>query len=127
MPSPFWLSPAYTSGDDEYRDGVFRVDPYWFADSASDPAVDFYPAFWDLLRDHGIPFRLHWGKFQPRYAAGDRHWVDHFRAQYPRWDDFLALRAERDSNNIFLTRYWRDRFGLWDEPEPVPAQGAPRQ
>ena len=37
-----------------------------------------------------------------------------------RWDDFLALRAERDPNNIFLTDYWRDRLGLWDLPRPKP-------
>ena len=49
-------------------------------------------------------------------------WVDFFRAQYPRWDDFLRLRAERDPNNIFLTDYWRDRFGLWSEPHPSPRQ-----
>jgi hypothetical protein len=121
MASQFWLSPGYSSGDDEWKDGAFRVDPYWFADSAGDPAETFFPGLWELLRDHGIPFRLHWGKFQPVYARGDRTWVDHFRAQYPRWDDFLALRAERDPNNIFLTDYWRDRLGLWDEPGPLPS------
>ena len=72
------------------------------------PGRDFFPGLWDLLRENDIPFRLHWGKFQPVYARGDRDWVDFFRAQYPRWDDFLALRAERDPNNIFLTDYWRD-------------------
>lgn len=113
-PSPFWLSPSYTTGDDEWRVGAFRVDPYWFADSAGDPAQTFFPGLWDLLRAHDVPFRLHWGKFQPP----DRTWVDHFRSQYPRWDDFLALRAERDPNNIFLTEYWRDRLGLWEAPAP---------
>jgi D-arabinono-1,4-lactone oxidase len=121
MPSPFWLSPAYTAGDDEWRDGAFRVDPYWFADSAGDPAETFFRRLWELLRDNAVPFRLHWGKFQPNYARGDRTWVDHFAGQYPRWDEFLALRAQRDPNNIFLTDYWRDRLGLWDEPAPAPA------
>jgi hypothetical protein len=114
MPTAFWLSPAYSSGDDEWRGGVLRIDPYWFAENAADPALAFYPGLWDLLRENDIPFRLHWGKFQPVYARGDRHWVDFFRSQYPRWDDFLALRAERDPGNVFLTDYWRDRFGLWD-------------
>ena len=72
-----------------------------------------------LLRDNDIPFRLHWGKFQPMDARGHRDWVDFFAAQYPRWDDFLELRRERDPNNIFLNAYWRDRFGLWDEPAPT--------
>lgn len=119
MPSPFWMNAAHSSGEDEWRQGAFRVDPYWFAENATDP-VDFYAGLWSLLREAGIPFRLHWGKFQPRYAEGDRDWVDFFRAQYPRWDDFLRLRAERDPNNIFLSDYWRERFGLWDEPRPQP-------
>jgi hypothetical protein len=119
MPELFWLNAAHSGGEDEWRDGALRIDPYWFAENAEDP-VDFYAGFWSLLREAGIPFRLHWGKFQPRCPAGDRTWVDFFRAQYPRWDDFLGLRAERDPNNIFLTEYWRERFGLWDEPAPRP-------
>jgi D-arabinono-1,4-lactone oxidase len=122
MPTPFWLNAAHSSGDDEWKDGVLRVDPYWFADNAENPAETFYARLWDLLRGNGIPFRLHWGKMQPVYEQGDRSWVDFFRVQYARWDDFLRLRAERDPNNIFLTDYWRDRFGLWDEPQPSPRQ-----
>ncbi len=93
---------------------------YWFAGNAGDPAAVFYPQLWRLLRDNGVPFRLHWGKFQPIYERGDREWVDWFRALYPRWNDFLRLRERRDPNNVFLTSYWRDRFGLWDAPLPVP-------
>ncbi|MDQ4126148.1 MAG: hypothetical protein M3134_11215 [Actinomycetota bacterium] len=119
-PTSFWMNASHTDGSDEWRDGVFRIDPYWFANNPGDPAEVFYPRLWELFRDAGIPFRLHWGKFQPVYAAGDRTWVDFFRSQYPRWDDFLALRERRDPNNIFLTSYWRDRFGLWDAPPPRP-------
>jgi hypothetical protein len=119
MPAAFWLSPAYTSGADEWKDGVLRIDPYWFADNAADPSETLFAGLWQLLRDNGIPFRLHWGKFQPMDARGDRDWVDFLAAQYPRWDDFLNLRRERDPNNIFLNAYWRDRFGLWDEPAPT--------
>jgi D-arabinono-1,4-lactone oxidase len=122
MPTPAWMSAAHSSGNDEYADGVFRVDPYWFADNADDPTTTFYARFWKLLRDNDIPFRLHWGKFHPRVEPYDRTWVDFFRAQYPRWDDFVRLRAERDPNNIFLTDYWKDRFGLWAEPQPSPRQ-----
>jgi D-arabinono-1,4-lactone oxidase len=119
MPQPFWMNAAHSGGEDEWREGAFRVDPYWFAENAEDP-VEFYAGLWSLLREAEIPFRLHWGKFQPRYPKGDRAWVEFFRGQYPRWDDFLRLRAERDPNNIFLTDYWRERFGLWDEPRPRP-------
>jgi D-arabinono-1,4-lactone oxidase len=122
MPEPFWLNAAHSDGEDEWRDGVFRVDPYWFVENSEDPVDTFYAQLWSLLREAEIPFRLHWGKFQPRYPEGDRGWVDFFRAQYPRWDDFLRLRAERDPNNIFLTDYWRERFGLWDEPKPRPVE-----
>jgi D-arabinono-1,4-lactone oxidase len=120
MPDRFWLSPSYSSGDDEWREGAFRIDPYWFADSAADPSEALFAGLWTLLRDNEVPFRLHWGKFQP---TGD-DWVEFFRGQYPRWDDFLALRAERDPNNIFLTDYWRDRFGLQGEPAPRPVNGS---
>jgi len=121
-PERFWLNAAHSDGEDEWRDGVFRVDPYWFVENAEDPVETMYAGLWSLLREAEIPFRLHWGKFQPRYPAGDRGWVDFFRAQYPRWDDFLRLRAERDPNNLFLTDYWRERFGLWDEPPPRPLE-----
>jgi D-arabinono-1,4-lactone oxidase len=120
MPERFWLNAAYSSGEDEWCDGALRIDPYWFAENAADPAQALFAGLWSLLREAEIPFRLHWGKFQPAYSAGDRSWVDFFRAQYPRWDDFLRLRAERDPNNIFLSDYWRDRFGLWDELAPQP-------
>jgi len=122
MHTPLWLACSHTDGADEWKDGVLRIDLYWFANNPGDPAETFYPPFWKLLRDNGIPFRLHWGKFQPVYAAGDRGWVDFFRGQYPKWDDFLALRAERDPNNIFLTSYWRERFGLQGEPVPRPIE-----
>lgn len=122
-PSPFWLNASHSSGDDEWSEGAFRVDPYFFAENAGDPAETFFGPVWELLRERGIQFRLHWGKFQPGYDRGDRRWVDYFRAQYPRWDDFLALREQRDPNNVFLTDYWRARFGLWDAPRPQPMRG----
>jgi D-arabinono-1,4-lactone oxidase len=113
-PTRLWMSASHTSGDDEWKDGVFRIDPYWFEANPGDPAETFFPQFWQLLRDNGVPFRLHWGKFQPESSPDSPQWVDFFKSQFPRWDDFLALRAERDPTTIFLTSYWRDRFGLWD-------------
>lgn len=113
-PTSNWMAASHTSGEDEWSEGALRIDPYWFAANPGDPAEVFYPGVWTLMRDHQIPFRLHWGKFQPVIQAPDRDWVDFFKAQYPRWDDFLAMRAQRDPDGVFLTRYWRDRFGLWD-------------
>jgi D-arabinono-1,4-lactone oxidase len=117
-PTPFWMNASHTDGSDEWKDGVLRVDIYWFVNNPGNPAETFYPQFWKLLLDNGIPFRLHWGKFQPVYPPGDRTWVDFFRSQYPRWDDFLELRQKKDPNNIFLNDYWRARFGLWDLLRP---------
>lgn len=115
----FWMSPSYSNGTDEWKDGVFRIDPFWFEDNAGNPAEVFYPPLWNLLRDNGIPFRLHWGKFQPVIPTGDPEgWVAFFKSQYQQWDQFLTIRAEKDPNNIFLTEYWRSRFGLESAPAP---------
>jgi hypothetical protein len=65
----------------------------------------FFQQFWDLFRDNGIPFRLHWGKYLPDFDHAE--WAAYFRSQLPRWDEFLALRSRLDPDNIFLTDYWR--------------------
>ena len=31
---------------------------------------------------------------------------------YPRWDDFMALRARLDPKGVFVTKYWGDRLGI---------------
>jgi hypothetical protein len=59
------------------------------------------------------------GQVPTDLRAADRECIDWFKALYPRWEDFLALRERRDPNNIFLTSYWRDRFRLWDAPAPM--------
>ncbi|HEV3052692.1 MAG TPA: D-arabinono-1,4-lactone oxidase [Longimicrobium sp.] len=121
MPTPFWMSASHTDGADEWKDGAFRVDIYWWAENPGDPALTFYPQYWKLFRDAGIPFRLHWAKFQPVIPEGDPEgWTAFFRAQYPKWDAFMELRRRRDPNNVFLTDYWRERFGLRAEPRPQP-------
>jgi hypothetical protein len=108
-----WLHPGHSDGSDEWRDGSLRLDVYWFSDNAEDPLQRFFPQFWELLRDHDIPFRLHWGKEQPASTPADRSWVELISSRYPRWGDFLKLRAELDPDEVFLTDYWRDRLGLW--------------
>ena len=109
-PTRLWMSASHTNGEDDWKDGAFRIDPYWFAANPGDPAKTFYPQFWELLRDHHVPFRLHWGKYQP--ATDQKRWPDFFKSQYPRWDDFLDLRATRDPAETFLTSYWRERFDI---------------
>lgn len=119
--STAWLSPSYSDGGDEWANGAFRIDPFWFANNPGNPAYGFFADFWRLLRLSDIPFRLHWGKQQPIIESGDPEgWVAYFRAQYPRWDSFLRLRKKMDPNNLFLSNYWRERFGLAGEPRPTP-------
>lgn len=120
--STAWMSPSYSNGaDDDWREGAFRIDPFWFANNPGNPAEDFFDDFWRLLRRSGIPFRLHWGKQQPIVPAGDPEgWVAYFRSSYPEWGEFLRVRKAMDPNNIFLSSYWRERFGLATEPEAVP-------
>ncbi|HEY3772350.1 MAG TPA: FAD-binding protein [Solirubrobacteraceae bacterium] len=108
-----WLHPGHSNTEDEWRGGALRLDVYWFADNAEDPLERFFPQFWELLREQGIPFRLHWGKEIPASSPSDRRWVDLLAARYPRWQEFLALRSQLDPDGVFLTEYWRDRLGLW--------------
>lgn len=98
--SDFWLSPGYGGHQ-------FRVDVFWYLWNQGNPATPdgFYRQFWDLLRANNIPFRLHFGKYWPEYDY--KEWAQYFRSQYPRWDDFMELRKQRDPKNIFLTDYWR--------------------
>ncbi len=106
--SKSWMNPGY--GEGEYSNGTFRVDIFWYINNAGNPAGrdGYFKQFWDLFRNNNIPFRLHWGKFIPDYDF--KEWTDYYRSQFPRWDDFLDLRKERDPKNIFLTNYWKLRL-----------------
>lgn len=108
--STAWLSPAYSDGADEYKDGVVRFDIFWYRGNEGEPNMTggFYQQYWDLFVRSGIPFRFHWGKFIPAYDLGS--WADHYRRSLPRFDDFMKLRQQRDPNDIFFTRYWRERL-----------------
>lgn len=106
----FWLSPAYSDGTDEYKDGVVRFDVFWFRGNEGHPngPTGFYRQYWDLFRDNGIPFRFHWGKFIPNYDLPA--WAEHYRASWPMFDRFLEVRQARDPDNVFYTSYWRERL-----------------
>lgn len=104
--SEFWMSPSY--GAD-----VFRVDVFWFALNGGDLNA-FYGPFWEVLKPFG--FRPHWGKFLPPPSSGD--WVSYYRQNFPRFDDFLALRAKLDPRQIFVNDYWRANLGIPAVTEP---------
>lgn len=107
-PSKSWIHPGYEN--DEYAEGTFRVDIFWYINNDGNPAAKggYFQQFWDLFKDNNIPFRLHWGKFIPDYDY--KEWADYYRKNFPKWDDFLRLREKRDPKNIFLTTYWKLRF-----------------
>ncbi len=109
-PSSAWMHPGYTDGQDAYKDGSVRFDVYWFRANKETPNIDegFFGQYWNLLKENGVPFRLHWGKFVPRYDFPQ--WAVHYRENLPRFDDFLAVRQRRDPDGIFFTRYWRERL-----------------
>ena len=109
-PSTGWMHPGYTDGRDAYKDGCVRIDVYWFRDNKGIPNMDegFLDQYWEVLRDNGIPFRLHWGKFVPRYDFAD--WAAYYKANLPRFDEFMALREARDPDGLFFTDYWRKRL-----------------
>ena len=109
-PTPAWINPSYSDGTDEYKDGVSRFDVYWYREDDGTPNLKhaFFTQYWDLLRKHGVPFRFHWGKFIPFYDFPG--WAAYYRSQLPRYDDFLALREQRDPANVFFTEYWQLRL-----------------
>jgi D-arabinono-1,4-lactone oxidase len=104
--SDFWLSPSY-------KEPMLRMDVFWFSKNAGNPTArdGFYAQFWRLLQPFGL--RLHWGKCLPEYDYAE--WAQYFHAQFPRLQDFLALREQMDPQGIFLTHYWkRHLYGMVD-------------
>jgi FAD/FMN-containing dehydrogenase len=67
---------------------------------------DFHPVFGavePILRRHGG--RPHWGKLHTLTAAD-------FAALYPRWNDFLEVRAACDPGGRMLNPHLRQVFGV---------------
>nr|ARK10090.1 hypothetical protein A6C57_06910 [Fibrella sp. ES10-3-2-2] len=100
--SNFWLSPAY-------KTDVFRIDVFWFGLNEENP-VDYYNRFWTALPAAGFDFRPHWGKYLPDPTGPQG--TTYLRSQYPRWEQFMALRQQMDPHNLFVTPYWQRNLGL---------------
>jgi len=94
--SEFWLSPGF-------QQDVVKINLFWFAKNRGDPTTDFFPGIWQRLKPHG--YRMHWGKL----LSGD---VAYLRRQYPRWDDFMTLRARMDPRQLFVSQYWRTQLEI---------------
>src|SRR5215204_1783334 len=80
-----------------------RSTCFWFAKNRGDLTTDFFPGIWQRLKPHG--YRMHWGKL----LSGD---VAYLRRQYPRWDDFMTLRARMDPRQLFVSEYWRTQLEI---------------
>jgi D-arabinono-1,4-lactone oxidase len=110
-PSSVWLSMAYTSGQDAWVGGAFRIDPYWFIGTRGN-FRELYRPFWLLLKRKGIPFRLHWGKSFPALDDSAFTAKELVEDQYSKIQDFRNLRKLKDPQGIFLNSYWCHWFGL---------------
>jgi FAD-linked oxidoreductase len=86
-----WLSPA-TGRDSAYiAVHMYRGMPY----------QDYFAAIEAIFRKH--EGRPHWGKMHTMTA-------EQLASAYPRWQDFLKLRAEIDPKGIFLNPYLERLF-----------------
>lgn len=94
-----WLSPAY--GYD-----AVRINILYFQKSAV-PASTYFQQFWQLLNSNKIPFRPHWGKALP-----DLKDAPALSNSYPKWADWLKLRAQMDPHQVFVNSYWRNYLGI---------------
>jgi FAD-linked oxidoreductase len=81
-----WLSTAYGRAS-----AYIAVHRYW----REDP-TDYFAAVEQIMHEHGG--RPHWGKMHTLDAAA-------LRARYPRFDDFVALRARLDPDRVFGNPY----------------------
>ena len=96
MSSDYWIGASY-------HEDVIKIDTFWFEKSKGNPDSDFFPQFWELLKE--FDYRLHWGKS----LSGDAAYL---KPLYPRWDDFMRLRAEMDPHQVFVTDYWRKHLAI---------------
>lgn len=110
--NPFWMHACH-------EQDRMRVDFLWFSRNDGRPDQIYYPQYWELLKEFN--FRVHWGKHVPssttpwKGLASDPKvdsWTSYLRKQYPRWGDFLELRARMDPKGTFVTGYWKRRLGL---------------
>ena len=106
--SPFWMSMSHG------RD-VLRVDPYWWHYNEGN-IREYYAYYWDaLLGVEGA--RLHWGKWlpEPGQKCGSIVFNEDWMSKaYPKYEDWMKLRAESDPDQLFVSPYWR---GVLSIPE----------
>lgn len=100
-----WLSPAYQRESAYIAVHMYRGMPY----------RDYFEQIEAIFRRY--QGRPHWGKMHTRNAQ-------ELAMLYPRWHDFLRVRAELDPHGVFLNDYLRTLFAI-ETPTSAPttAQG----
>jgi hypothetical protein len=98
---------------------VFWIDFFWPI-YAKDSKTDSAPTvFFDEMLRVLAPFhpRPHWGK---NVSHDDADGSKRLRPLYPKWDEFIALRAKMDPENKFLNQHFAHYLGI-----DVPGASAP--
>ncbi|KAG6825837.1 hypothetical protein H0H92_002246 [Tricholoma furcatifolium] len=103
--SPFWLSPAYTGPKiridiifNQYNteQGNFKAPFKYY------PPEKFFGKYWAALDVAKIRYTTHWGKYRPDSQATSVY----LKENYPKHEEWLALRAALDPDQIFVSPYW---------------------
>jgi FAD-linked oxidoreductase len=92
-PDDIWLSPAYERDSAYVAVHAFRGMPY----------KEYFRTVEPIFTRRGG--RPHWGKMHTQRAAS-------LRERYPRFDDFLDVRADLDPAGTLLTPYLRELLGV---------------
>ncbi|MFT3708517.1 MAG: D-arabinono-1,4-lactone oxidase [Archangium sp.] len=100
--SSFWLAPGNARP-------TVRLNPFWYDGFPGDPRATVFAHLFELFDDLG--YRLHWAKALPLDAQASSRQL---AKQFPRWNDFLAMRNALDPDGLFLTSYWSAHLGLSD-------------
>jgi FAD-linked oxidoreductase len=95
----------FASGDDIWLSPAFQRDSAYVAVHTYEdqPFRRYFLAAEEIFAAHGG--RPHWAKVHSLSPEA-------LRARYPRWEDFLRIRAELDPDGVFLNPYLRRLFGL---------------
>ncbi|KAJ2003616.1 D-arabinono-1,4-lactone oxidase [Coemansia thaxteri] len=99
--SDVWLSPAY--GQTVCCIGIIMYRPFHQAV----PYRKYWRAYEDIMRTQGG--RPHWAKAHKMYYHD-------LRSVYPKFDDFIRVRAECDPSGVFVNDYIRRHILPPDEP-----------
>ena len=92
-PDEAWLSPFYRRESCSIAVHRYHEEDY----------TPYFSLIEPIFRKHDG--RPHWGKLNTLKA-------DDFAALYPRWNDFLEVRAGLDPEGKFLNPYLKDVFGV---------------